>query len=173
MDSLNLIDFSRYIISEKGTIWSKHYKRCLGSKYPNGYYRVNLTLIDGSKKDFLLHRVIAFIYCSIPDEFKEIPLENLEVDHIIPISDGGTNEASNLRWVDSAGNSRNEITLRKNKESQSKKPVAAYKKDTGEFVGEYESTNDASRKLSINQGNIYNCASGRCKSYKGYTFKFV
>ena len=173
MDKLYLIDFDRYIISKNGTIISKHYKRPLGSEYPNGYSRVNLTLKDGSKSDFLTHRVIAFVFCPIPDHLKGIPIEKLEVDHIIPLSMGGTNDASNLRWCTSGENSRNKFTLKKNIEAQPKKPVICILKSTNEVVGEYKSTNEAARALNINQGNIYNCASGRCKSTKGYIFRFI
>ena len=173
MDKLTNIDFSRYEIRKNGEIYSKYFNRILGSKCPNGYTRVNLILKNGEKSDFLLHRVIAYIYCSIPEHLKHIPLEKLEVDHIIPLSEGGTNEASNLRWCTSSENSRNEITLSKNKEAQPKTPVLCTLKSTGEIIGEFESTNEAARVLKINQGNIYNCASGRCKSTKGYIFQFI
>lgn len=173
MDKLYLIDFDRYIINKNGTIWSKWFKRVLGSVYHNGYSRVNLTLKDGSKSDFLTHRVIAFVFCPIPDHLKGIPIEKLEVDHIIPLSMGGTNDASNLRWCTSSENSRNEITLKNNIDAQPKTPVLCTLKSTGEIIGEFESTNEAARVLKINQGNIYNCASGRCKSTKGYIFQFI
>ena len=40
----------------------------------------------------------------------EIP-EGLEVDHIIPVRNGGTNKLSNLRLVSHKGNMNNQVTL--------------------------------------------------------------
>ena len=158
-----LIDFSRYEIKKDGTIWSKHYNKMLGCVKGQGYSIVRLCCIDGKKRDFLIHRVIAYVF--IPN-----PHNKPEVDHIIPISEGGTNEVSNLRWVTSSENSKNPITLKKNKEAQPKRPVVIY--ENGEFIGEFESTWEAARILNINQGNVYNCACGRCKTTEGYNVYF-
>lgn len=51
--------------------------------------------------------------------------------------------------------------------------IKAYKKDTGEFVGEYESIGEAARQLNINKANLAKCVSGnpKYKSCKGYIFK--
>lgn len=157
-----LIDFDSYVM-EKDGIFSKHYnKKLLGTKL-NDYRKVNLKCVDGKKRDFLYHRVIAYFF--IPN-----PENKPEVDHIIPLSEGGKNEVSNLRWVTSSENSRNPITLRKNIEAQRKKRVYAYK--DGELYGSWESENAAARDLGINQGNIHNCATGRCKTYKGYKWSY-
>ena len=159
-----LIDFDCYIMS-KDTIYSKHYnKPLLGSKLGDTLYRkVSLKCIDGKKRDFLYHRVLAFYY--IPN------LENKpEVDHIIPLSQGGIDEVSNLRWVTSSENSRNPPTLEANIAAQHKNVVYAYK--NGGLFGIWESENAAARDLGINQGNIHNCANGRCHTYKGLQWSY-
>ena len=51
----------------------------------------------------------------------EIP-QGLEIDHIIPISEGGTDELSNLRLVTSSENKRNPKTIEKYKISNKNKP---------------------------------------------------
>ena len=158
-----LIDFSRYEILKEGKIISKWYNKELGSLKNNGYPRVNLKCKDGKKRDFLTHRVIAYYF--IPN-----PQNKPEVDHIIPLSEGGTADASNLRWVTSKENSNNPITLAKNKAAQPKNKVYVYK--NGELYGIWESENAAARELGLNQGNIHNCASGKCKTYKGYNFYY-
>lgn len=174
MDKLYDLDLSKYDFLADGSIYSKHFKRKLqGYTSKNGYTKVRLLMNGGKKGDFLLHRVLAYVFCDIPEHLKGIPLSKLEVDHIIPLSEGGTNEISNLRWCTSSENRRNEATMAKNKEKQHKKAVLCFKKDDGTLVGEYESTNQAARALNIGQGNIYNCACGRCKSYMGYIFSFA
>ena len=49
-------------------------------------------------------------------------------------------------------------------------PVLAYRKDTGEFVGEFPSQLEAARQLGVRMGNINNVLSGRQKQTGGYTF---
>lgn len=157
-----LIDFERYQLYEDGYIFSKHYKKMLGSKYNNGYIRCNLMCIDGKKRDFLLHRVIAYYFIPNPDN-------KPEVDHIN--TDKTDNRVENLRWATSSENSRNKLTLQKNIDSQPKNKVYAYK--NGELFGFWDSENAAARDLQINQGNIHNCATGKCKTYKGYKWSYV
>lgn len=159
-----LIDFERYEISEEG-IFSKYFNKMLpGRKHSGGYRLYTLKCIDGKKRDFLFHRILA--YCFIPN-----PENKPEVDHILPISEGGTDALSNLRWVTSSENSRNPMTLENNIQAQHKNPVYAYL--NGELFGQWESENAAARALGINQGNIHNCANGRCHTYKGYNFSYV
>jgi predicted GIY-YIG superfamily endonuclease len=51
------------------------------------------------------------------------------------------------------------------------KPVLAFKKDTGDFVSEFESQIEAARQLGVRDGNISKIVRGIAKSAKGYTFK--
>ena len=159
-----LIDFQCYEMKENGII-SKHYNKLLsGSKLGDTLYRkVNLKCVDGKKRDFLYHRVLAYYF--IPN-----PQNKPEVDHLIPLSKGGVDEVSNLRWVTSSENSRNKLTLQANKASQRKNTLYVYK--NGELYGIWESENAAARELGLNQGSIHNCASGKCKTYKGYNFSY-
>ena len=158
-----LIDFSCYEISEEG-VYSIHYKKMLpGTKHSAGYNKIRLKCIDGKKRDFLFHRILA--YCFLPN-----PDNKPEVDHIIPISQGGTDKVSNLRWVTSSENSRNPLTLEANIAAQHKNIVYAY--ENGELFGVWESENAAARDLGINQGNIHNCATGRCPTYKGLQWSY-
>lgn len=50
-------------------------------------------------------------------------------------------------------------------------PILAYRKDTGEFVGEFPSQMEAARGLGVRAGNIHKVLSGRIKQTGGYTFK--
>lgn len=163
MGKENLIDFDRYIISENGRIWSKHYKCYIGNGSKNNAYKsVNLTCKDGKKRDYLVHRVIAYYF--IPN-----PENKPEVDHIN--GNKQDNRVENLRWVTSSENSRNEITLKRNIEAQHKHRVYAYK--DGIICGEYESENEAARQLGVLQGNINKCAHGKIKTAYGYKWSYT
>lgn len=71
-------------------------------KTTNGYDFVML----GQKNNKLTHILVAKAF--LPN-----PYNKPEVDHIIPISDGGTNEVWNLRWVTPSENARNPISMEK------------------------------------------------------------
>lgn len=101
------IDFDKYIINENGTIFSKYWKRELkGYRTKKGYLYYSLILKDGNKDGFLGHRVV-WVYFN-----GEIP-SGYEIDHIIPVSEGGTNELSNLRLTTHIGNMNNPISRQK------------------------------------------------------------
>lgn len=101
------IDFDSYIINKDGTIFSKYWKREMkGYRTKKGYLYYNFKLKDGRNIGFLGHRVI-WVYFN-----GEIP-EGLEIDHIIPVSVGGTNELSNLRLVTHPENMNNPISREK------------------------------------------------------------
>jgi hypothetical protein len=63
------------------------------------------------------------------------------------------------------------------------KPILVYKKDTGEFVGEWSSSNECAKDLKLDGSAIWKILTGRLsatpdgimrpyKSHKGYTFEY-
>ena len=101
-----------------------------------------------------------------------------EVDHIIPVSIGGTNEASNLRWCTCKENQNNPLTIEKMSEAQKgeknhkAKPVIGVNKETGEKVV-FACTYEAERALGIAHQNICSCLKGRYKSAGGYYWYYA
>lgn len=131
-----------------------------------GYKRVVLK-VNGSAKNFQLHRLIAEYFVPNPDN-------KPFVDHIKPISEGGTNEVSNLRWVTTYENNHNpssEINrsngLRNNKRS---KKVYQYTLD-GEFVKIWESVGECKRN-GFNKGHVAACCRGILETHKGYRWSY-
>lgn len=86
----------RHIVKEKILKQSKNNK---------GYYMVNLKKC-GENKFSTIHRLVANAFVPNPDN-------KPEVDHIIPISEGGTNNASNLRWCTHKENMNNPLAIKK------------------------------------------------------------
>ena len=74
-----------------------------------GYLQLWLTCVDGKKRYFMKHRVIAYYF--IPNED-----DKPQVDHINTIKTD--NRVENLRWVTQSENNTNPITSRRLSEGQ-------------------------------------------------------
>lgn len=79
-------------------------------KYHKGYvnkmgYNIFCPIDENGGKKWCYVHIAKWIYFN-----GEIP-EGLEVDHIIPVRNGGTNKLSNLRLVSHKGNMNNQVTL--------------------------------------------------------------
>ena len=172
MNANNII-FEKYKFQKNGKVWSNHKQDYLkGKKDRNGYTLLELSSKDGKFHTYKLHRVLAELYCEIPNGFS---IDELEVDHIIPLSNGGSNEVSNLRWVTSKQNHNNPNTLinrsesMKNKESMSK-VVEQYK--NGTLIAEYPSTREIERQFGYDHKSISKCCRGITNTAYGYVWKY-
>ena len=83
--------------------YTKEGKIIKGSVDKNSGYTSIVLHKDGKGKTYRIHRLVAFA-------FVDGYFDGACVDHIIPVSNSGTNEASNLRWVTYAENNNNELT---------------------------------------------------------------
>ena len=132
-----------------------------------GYKRVVLK-VNGTKKNFPLHRLIA-------EHFILNPHNKPQVDHIIPISNGGTNNVSNLRWVTTTENNHNPMSeinrssgLRNNCSSNK---VCQYSKE-GCLIKVWSSVGECARN-GYNKGHVAACCRGEKKSHKSYIWKYL
>jgi len=132
-----------------------------------GYKRVVLK-VNGTKKNCSLHRLIAEHFIPNPDNKPYI-------DHIIPISNGGTNDVSNLRWVTTTENNHNPLSeinrssgLRNNCSSNK---VCQYSKE-GCLIKVWLSVGECARN-GFNKGHVAACCRGEEKTHKGYIWKYL
>lgn len=93
---------------------------------PHHGYRQHIYLCDDGAKHAVYEHVAKWEYFNgrIPDE--------LEIDHIIPVSNGGTNILSNLRLVDHRTNCLNENSRRNHSEKSSGERNGMYGKHHSE-----------------------------------------
>ena len=148
-----------YFISSLGRVKSLRTNRVLkGCINKNGYKVYGLTSKNGEDKIFYAHRLVAMAFIPNPDN-------KPEVDHIIPISEGGTNEVSNLRWVTSYENTHNIITSHKNSEAKKGRVL-----DEGHVeILRKANTKDEVIGINIKDGHIITYASCEEARRNGYS----
>lgn len=95
------------------------------SKRGRGYNSVHLCK-NNEEKTYTVARLVAIAFIPNDDPNKT------EVDHIIPISMGGTDEVNNLRWVTHKENMNNETTKINRSESMKGEKHPFYKKHLSE-----------------------------------------
>lgn len=135
-----------------------------------GYYYVELTMNDGNKKKFYIHRLVAQAFIPNPDNLPE-------VNHID--EDKSNNSVDNLNWISKKGNNnygtkvvRTQITRNKNHCANAEKPVIC-KNSNNEIVAVFNSIQEAARLTSAYRANIQACLSGKRKTAGGYFWEIV
>lgn len=168
MNNLSLIDKTKYVFSKDGKIFSlvknRERKFTIGA---DGYLSGSMMCIDGKTRYYKVHRIIAFIFCEKEELVKDVPFDELDVEHINTIKTD--NRVENLRWCTRKGNMRNPITRERMSES-AKKRVYQYTLDD-KLVRCYESTLEAQENGFI-QSNISGCCRGKRKTHKGYKWSY-
>ena len=192
--------FPNYIIDlEKGTIYSKHFKKNIGLN-TDSYGHHQGTFIDAYGNIYkFVHQVIIAEGLQLPKHQWPVD-ENGErfiTDHILPISNGGTDSFENLHLIPRPDNNRNPIS-RKNyskwqrndetkkkisealkgekhpmfgKPAYNRKQVFQYTLD-GKLIAIWPSATEAAEELNISSSHISECCNGKLKQYKGYKWSF-
>lgn len=74
--------FSNYLISKDGSIYSLHVNREIKS-HINSTGRANIKLIsdEGTTKNLLIHRLLAFVFLELPSIDSELEVDHINADH--------------------------------------------------------------------------------------------
>lgn len=132
-------------------------------------------------KTFKVHRLVAQAFLPNPDNLPQVNhKDEYKTNNFIFLKKDGSVDLdkSNLEWCDGKYNAnygtRNERIGEKQLNSTKRsKPVLQLDINTGRVISEYPSVMEAARKLNINQGGISNCCNGKCKTYKGFKWKYA
>lgn len=149
-----------YQVSNLGRVYSNYYNRLLTPELNKGYLRVSLSK-DKKAKHYLIHRLVALA-------FIDNPMNLPYVNHKNEIATD--NRADNLEWCDTAYNNNYGTRIIK---AAKKKSIIVLQYDLdGNFIREWESAADASRKLNITSGKICAVCKGIRKSTNGYKWRY-
>lgn len=151
-----------YQVSNKGNVKSFYTNRNLKpTRHNKGYLMVGLTSNHKTKTHFI-HRLVAKAF-----------LENLEQKKEVNHKDGDktNNHIENLEWCTDVENRLHAYSM-----GLRTTPVFVgvnmFSLD-GILVNTFQSICEASRKMHINEANIFECCIGNRKSAGGYVFKRV
>lgn len=179
------IDFrGLYQVSNLGHVKSLNYnhtKKERELKYgidKDGYRNV---ILKG--KQYKVHRLVAYMFISNPEN-------KTKVDHIIPVSNGGTDIVDNLRWATDKENCNNKMTL-KNKSNVTRGEnnpmfgkhgkdnplsiaIEKIDKNTGKILKIYNSITEAKEDLGLKyDASIRQCLKGdKRKTAHGFIWKY-
>jgi hypothetical protein len=161
------IEYKGFTVVDNGVVLNKFGKSVGYVASPKGYRYLK---VDG--KQVLKHR---FIW----EAFNGNVPNGMEIDHIVPISDGGGDELSNLRIVTSKENKHNPRTIDKYKDSNKGKSeklrhqIIQIDPTSGEIIRTWSSAYEAARTLGVDRSSITLCSNGKLKTSCGYIWKKV
>ena len=150
-----------YEVSDSGLIRNSLNGRLLKPFKNNGGYLQVMLCKNGCKKNFLVHRLVAIMFC---DGY----FEGAEVNHIN--ENRYDNRADNLEWMTHNNNINYGSRTEKASKSKQKKVMAISLTETKVIV--FQSMTQA-EKIGFQQTSISKCCNGKLKSHKGYTWKII
>lgn len=162
--------FNMYEVSNLGRVRlerpkGKQRKMILAQSNSNGYKAVMLNNLNGKRKMFKVHRLVAFAFCKGYGE-------GLVVNHID--EDKSNNHFSNLEWVTQAENlshnSNRDKIAKKLVNGKGSKSVIGTNIKTGEQIY-FPSTMEAQR-AGFRSTHVAACARGTRKTHKGYMWEY-
>lgn len=129
-----------------------------------GYMYVGLCK-EGVKANKRVHRIVAIAFVPNPENKPQVNHKDENKQN---------NNADNLEWVTGTENINYGTAIQRAHEkdcSPLTKKVLQIDKN-GEIVAEYASQSIAAKAFNTSAGNISNCCKGRCKTVRGYSWRY-
>lgn len=157
-----ITNYPEYTIDTEGRVFSTRSNHYLNPIIKNtGYAQVNLS-VNGKRKAFLVHRLVA-------EAFIENPLNLPEIDHINTNKED--NRVENLRWCTRKENENNILTRQHISDSSTRKRAIIAIAPDGTEV-EYESALAAEKTGLFEHRGIAAVCKGKQITHRGYRFRY-
>lgn len=152
----------KYIVTRDSEIFNTNNNKNICKWVDNvGYYQVRLYL-NGKKKSYRLHRLIA-------EKFIDNPYELPFVNH----KDGNklNNDLSNLEWCDNATNTQHGYDNKLYKFKNRSYNILVYDKDSN-FIKQFKSIRSLSEELNLNRKTVTSILNGLKTNNYEYIFEY-
>jgi hypothetical protein len=158
-------ELDKYLVSNTGEVKHKRTNRILQGSKVNGYRFVNLNRDDDTKRNCLIHRLVAETFLENPEKK---PVVNHKDTNIL------NNHVSNLEWVTYKENMNTKETIDNLKKSKNSKHILHIDIEPGTILSKYYGATECEKMLKINAGTVlYICnyyngkkCSNQQKTYK-------
>lgn len=152
---------SRYLVSNKGEVFSLTRNKVLLKEIRRGYYSVQL--YNGIKfKHFSIHRLVAIHFI---DNLNKLLYVNHKDENKL------NNNVYNLEWCTASYNTNYGTNIDRAVEKKEIK-VSQFDKNN-EFICNYKSFMEAERRTNIPNGNIVKCCKNKRKTAGGFIWKYA
>lgn len=155
--------FSDYMICSNGRIYSKITDKFLSSwNNSKGYPIIRIKSDDGTKKQIVLHRIVAKLFIPNPEGYPQVNHKDENKEN---------NNVDNLEWCTNLYNSRYGTRGKRISEANMGKratPILMFDKKWN-FIREFSSQMDA-QKFGYEQGNVSAILRGKRISTQGMRF---
>lgn len=140
----------------------------------DGYCRLTLYREDRKNKHCGVHRLVAYAFIPKPEHLKDIPFDDLKVDHINGIRDD--NRVENLRWCTVEENNSTMLARERKsksayKRSDNKKSICQYTPN-GDLIKIWPSGNEIENQLGYKRQSISRVCNGKQNYAYNYKWSF-
>lgn len=142
----------RYEVNQKGEVRYKKRKRILTPLInPGGYAYVSFNM-NGERRRFAIHRIVANAFIPNPNNYSEVNHKNY---------DRLNNNVENLEWISSSQNKQHAYLKKENHDCRGK--VVMQFDKSGVLIKKFSTVRETAKSLNCTIGAISNCCSGRLK----------
>ena len=166
-------NLKKYMVSNTGEVKHKRTNRILQGSKVNGYRFVNLHRDNKTKKNCLIHRIVAETFLKNPENK---PVVNHKDTNIL------NNHVDNLEWVTYKENMNTNKTKENLKKGKNSKNILQVDIDSGKVINRFYGASECKEKTNINSNTILNicnyyrgnkCYGGRGNNQKTYQKKYI
>lgn len=155
-EAVPIAGFEAYSIDKDGNVYNKSGKMMRQEKSSNGYLRV--TLSNGKRKRFLVHRLVASAFIPNPENKKQVNHKD---------KCRTNNRVDNLEWVTPLENLNHSEVIQKASKANEQKIICT---TTGNV---YNSIKEVEALLGLYHSNLVACCMGRRKHCGGMKWEYV